>query len=139
MELRFQSPGFGDRTVRKVQVRIIPLIVVLYVVAFLDRINITFAALTMNAELGLPSQQYGLLAVLFFVGYFVFEIPSNLLLYRFGARPWIARILVSWGVLAALTGLALAGACMVGAAALLLRATRGAGRRGAKAESSSGA
>lgn len=94
------------RTVRRVMVRIIPFICVLYIVAFLDRINITFAALKMNAELGATSQQYGLLVGIFFLGYFVFEIPSNLLLHRVGARIWIARILVSWGLIAALTGLA---------------------------------
>src|SRR5262249_40269730 len=70
----------------------------------LDRINIGFAALTMNKELGITSQQFGLLVGIFFVGYFLFEIPSNLLLHRIGARIWIARILISWGVIAALTG-----------------------------------
>ena len=94
------------RTIRRVMIRIIPFIFVLYIVAFLDRINITFAALSMNAELGVTSEQYGLLVGIFFLGYFAFEIPSNLLLHRVGARIWIARILVSWGLLASLTGLA---------------------------------
>src|SRR3979490_2922574 len=94
------------RTIRRVMIRIIPFIFVLYIVAFLDRINIAFAALSMNAELGVTSEQYGLLVGIFFLGYFAFEIPSNLLLHRVGARIWIARILVSWGLLASLTGLA---------------------------------
>jgi ACS family tartrate transporter-like MFS transporter len=67
------------RTIGKVRIRIIPFIFVLYIVAFLDRINITFAPLTMNKELAITSQQYGLLAGIFFIGYFLFEIPSNLL------------------------------------------------------------
>jgi MFS transporter, ACS family, tartrate transporter len=84
------------RTIRKVQMRIIPCIFLLYIVAFLDRINIGFAALTMNKELAISSQQFGLLTGIFFIGYFLFEIPSNLLLHKVGARVWIARILISW-------------------------------------------
>ncbi|PYU13864.1 MAG: MFS transporter [Acidobacteria bacterium] len=70
-----------------------------------DRINIGFAQLTMNKDLGLSSQQYGIAAGIFFVGYFLFEVPSNLILHKVGARVWIARILLSWGVVASLTGL----------------------------------
>ena len=92
------------RTIRKLRIRIIPFIFLLYVVAFLDRINIGFAALTMNKELGITSQQFGLLAGIFFFGYFLFEIPSNLLLHKIGGRIWIARILLSWGIVAVLTG-----------------------------------
>jgi len=92
------------KTIRKVQIRIIPFIFLLYIVAFLDRINIAFAALTMNKELAVTSQQFGLIFGIFFVGYFLFEIPSNLMLHRIGARFWIARILITWGVVAALTG-----------------------------------
>ena len=94
------------RTIRKLRTRIIPAIFVLFVIAFLDRINIGFAALTMNKELALTSQQYGFVAGIFFFGYFIFEIPSNLLLHKIGARIWIARILVSWGLVAVLTGFA---------------------------------
>jgi ACS family tartrate transporter-like MFS transporter len=92
-------------TVRKVRARIIPLVFVLFVIAFIDRINIGFAALTMNKALAITSEQFGLLSGIFFLGYFLFEIPSNLLLYKLGARIWVARILVSWGVVAILTGL----------------------------------
>jgi len=91
-------------TVRKVRSRIIPFLFLLYIVAYLDRINIGFAALTMNRELAVSSRQFGLLAGVFFLGYFLFEVPSNLLLHRIGARIWIARILVSWGILAMLGG-----------------------------------
>lgn len=93
------------RTIRKLQLRLIPFLFLLYVVAYVDRINIGFAALTMNKELGITSQQYGWAAGIFFIGYFLFEIPSNLMLHKVGARVWIARILLSWGLVATLTGL----------------------------------
>src|SRR5713226_9589799 len=98
------SISIGAKTIQKVRIRIIPFIFVLYIVAFLDRVNITFAALKMNKELAITSQQYGLLAGIFFIGYFLFEIPSNLLLHKVGARLWIARILVTWGIVAVLGG-----------------------------------
>src|SRR5207245_10513509 len=66
--------------------------------------NIGFAALTMNKELAITAKQFGLVAGIFFLGYFLFEIPSNLLLHKLGARIWIARILITWGILALLTG-----------------------------------
>jgi ACS family tartrate transporter-like MFS transporter len=92
------------RVNRKVKARILPFILLLYIVAFLDRINIGFAALTMNPELGITSQQFGLLAGIFFISYFICEIPSNLLLHKIGARVWLARILITWGIVASLTG-----------------------------------
>ena len=92
------------RTIGKLRRRIIPLLVLLYVVAYVDRINIGFAALTMNAALGITSAQFGLLAGIFFWGYFIFEVPSNLLLHRLGARMWIGRILVTWGIVAMASG-----------------------------------
>src|SRR5215472_1000651 len=94
------------RTVRKMRARIIPFVFILFVIAIVDRVNIGFAALTMNKELAVKSQQYGFLAGIFFFGYFIFEIPSNLLLHKVGARIWIARILISWGIVAILTGFA---------------------------------
>ncbi len=93
------------RTIRRLRTHIIAFVFVLFVIAFIDR-NIGFAALTMNKELALTSEQYGFLSGIFFFGYFVFEIPSNLLLYKLGARIWIARILISWGIVAILTGFA---------------------------------
>jgi ACS family tartrate transporter-like MFS transporter len=92
------------RTIRKVKIRILPFIILLYIVSFLDRINIGFAALTMNRELAITSHQFGLLAGIFFFGYAFFEIPSNLLLHKIGARIWLARILIIWGIVAVLTG-----------------------------------
>jgi MFS transporter, ACS family, tartrate transporter len=94
----------GTRTIQKVRNRVLSFVFVLYVIALLDRVNIGFAALTMNKELGITSQQFGLLAGIFFLGYFIFEVPSNLLLYKIGARIWIARILIGWGTVAVLTG-----------------------------------
>jgi len=97
--------SIGLRTIQKLRIRILPFVFLLYVIAYLDRINIGFAALTMNKELGITSQQFGLVAgIFFFFGYFIFEVPSNLLLYKIGARTWIARILISWGTVAVLTG-----------------------------------
>ena len=103
------SPGvppisIETRTIQKLRIRILPFVFLLYVVSYLDRINIGFAALTMNKDLAITSQQFGLVAGIFFFGYFLFEIPSNLLLHKIGARVWIARILISWGIVAMLTG-----------------------------------
>lgn len=92
------------RTIQKLRIRILPYVFLLFVIAQLDRNNIGFAALTMNRELAITSQQYGLIFGIFFFGYFLFEIPSNLLLHKIGARVWIARILISWGIVAMLTG-----------------------------------
>jgi MFS transporter, ACS family, tartrate transporter len=92
------------QTIRKLQIRLLPFLFLLYVVAFVDRINIGFAALTMNKELAITSQQFGFAAGIFFFGYFLFEVPSNLLLHKIGARIWITRILITWGILATLTG-----------------------------------
>lgn len=99
------SANIEARTIRKLTTRIIPFVFALFMVAFLDRINIGFAALTMNRELAISSRQFGWLAGIFFFGYFVFEVPSNLLLEKIGARVWLARILISWGMVAVLTGL----------------------------------
>jgi MFS transporter, ACS family, tartrate transporter len=96
----------GVRTIQKLRLRILPYLFLLYVISYLDRINIGFAALTMNKELAITSQQFGLLVGIFFFGYFLFEIPSNLMLHKIGARVWIARILISWGIMAMLTGFA---------------------------------
>src|SRR5229473_1766136 len=87
------------RTIAKVTRRIVPFLVVCYFIAYLDRVNLGFAALEMNQDLGLSQTAFGLGAGIFFIAYFIFEVPSNLLLERFGARKWIARIMLSWGVL----------------------------------------
>src|ERR1700737_5571968 len=89
------------RTTARVLWRIIPAIFTLYVISYIDRANIGYAALQMNHELALTSGAFGFAAGIFFIGYFLFEVPSNLALARFGARVWIARILISWGLVAA--------------------------------------
>ncbi len=103
-ELDTNAGSFEARTIQKMWIRILPFVLLLYVVSFLDRINIGFAALTMNQELGISTQQFGFLVGIFFVGYSLLEIPSNLILHKVGARIWIARILIVWGIVAALTG-----------------------------------
>jgi D-galactonate transporter len=89
-------------TLAKVTKRIVPFLIVCYFIAYLDRVNVGFAALTMNEDLGLSQTAFGFGAGIFFLAYFVFEVPSNLMLERFGARKWIARIMVSWGILSGL-------------------------------------
>ena len=92
---------FADATYRKIGWRIVPYIALLYVIAFLDRVNVSYAKLQMSSDLGFSESVYGLGAGLFFIGYFFLEIPSNFALARFGARIWIARILVIWGFISA--------------------------------------
>src|SRR5258708_4802475 len=88
---------------RKAALRFVPLLTIAYLFNYLDRTSLGFAALTMNKQLGLPASQFGLAAGILFLGYCLFEVPSNLLLYRFGARRWLARIMISWGVVSAAT------------------------------------
>jgi len=88
----------------KLKIRLLPFLFVLFVLAFIDRINLGFAALTMNREFAITSQQFGFAAGIFFWGYFLFEVPSNLILHKIGARIWISRILITWGAIATLTG-----------------------------------
>ncbi len=89
--------------VRTATKRLIPLLALAYLLNYIDRVNVGFASLTMNADLGLSAAAYGLGAGLFFIGYFFFEVPSNVILHRVGARIWIARIMVTWGVVASST------------------------------------
>lgn len=83
--------------------RILPFIFICYVVSYLDRTNVSFAALGMNVDLGITAEQFGFGAGMFFIGYFLFEIPSNLVMQKVGARVWIARIMVSWGLISMAT------------------------------------
>jgi MFS family permease len=87
------------RTMRKVTWRLVPFLILCYFIAFLDRVNLSFAALTMNKDLGISATAYGQAAGIFFLSYFLFEVPSNLALAKFGARKWIARIMLSWGII----------------------------------------
>ena len=96
----------SDAVVRKAFRRLMWFLFVLLIVAFIDRINIGFAALTMNRDLGLSAAAFGASISVFYVGYALCEIPSNLALARFGARLWIARIMITWGIASAATALA---------------------------------
>ena len=91
---------FEHKTMGKVTKRLLPFLMLLYLIAYLDRSNISVAALQMNADLGLSAKMYGLGAGLFYVTYILFEIPSNVILVKVGARRWIARIMVTWGIIA---------------------------------------
>jgi D-galactonate transporter len=94
---------FEEATYRKVAWRLTPLLMLCYVVAYLDRVNVGFAKLQMTTDLNLSDAVYGFGAGIFFLGYFLFEIPSNVILHKVGARVWIARIMASWGVISMLT------------------------------------
>jgi len=93
------KPDIATVTLRKVTLRLIPFLFVLYIVAWLDRVNVGFAALQMNSDLGFSSAAFGFGSGVFFLGYCLFEVPSNLVLHRVGARRWIARIMMSWGAI----------------------------------------
>jgi ACS family tartrate transporter-like MFS transporter len=93
----------SDRILARAAWRLIPFMMLMYVVSFLDRVNISFAALAMNQDLGFSAQIYGFGAGIFFFGYFLFEVPSNLMLQKVGARIWMCRICVTWGLLSMLT------------------------------------
>jgi MFS family permease len=103
------SPAAADaerRVFAKIGWRLMPILVVSYVFNYLDRNNVGFAGLTMNQQIGLTATQFGFGAGVFFVGYCLFEIPSNVVLYRVGARIWLSRIMISWGVMSAATSFA---------------------------------
>src|SRR5690606_7740015 len=87
--------------IKKATFRLMPMLIILYFVAFLDRTNVGFAEAAMEADRGLSAGAYALGAGIFFIGYALFEIPSNLLLNKFGARFWLARIAITWGIVAA--------------------------------------
>src|ERR1700733_11464108 len=93
-------------TMRKAYFRLVPYCFVLYILCYIDRINVSFAALTMNGDLGLSAHIYGLAAGAFFWGYCLLEVSSNIILERVGARPWIARIMITWGLCSAATAFA---------------------------------
>ncbi len=96
----------GRCTVRKVAVRLLPFLFILYVIAFLDRVNFGYAALGMNSALGISAEIFGLLSGIFFIGYLLFEVPSNLILQRIGARIWLTRIMIPWGIVVIVTAAA---------------------------------
>jgi ACS family tartrate transporter-like MFS transporter len=93
----------GRSAIRKIYWRLLPIAILTYFLAYIDRINVGFAALTMRGDLHMSSADFGFASGIFFWGYFIFEVPSNIILEKVGARLWIARIMISWGVLAAAT------------------------------------
>ncbi|WP_322092455.1 MFS transporter [Paraburkholderia bannensis] len=96
-------PELEARVSRKLMWRIIPFVMLLYFVSFLDRVNVGFAALSMNKAIGLSPSAFGLGGGLFFIGYFLCEVPSNLILHRVGARIWIARVMITWGIVSGIS------------------------------------
>ena len=92
------TPGLQERIVSKLTWRLLPFLFLLYIIAYLDRTNVSFAALQMQAQLGISDRAYGLGAGMFFAGYFFFQLPSNLILTRVGARRWISAIMFVWGI-----------------------------------------
>jgi ACS family tartrate transporter-like MFS transporter len=92
-------------TMRKVYLRLLPFAVLSYVLAYIDRINVSFAGLTMRGDLGMSAGTFGFAVGMFYWGYFIFEVPSNVILEKLGARIWIARIMITWGILAGLTAM----------------------------------
>jgi MFS transporter, ACS family, tartrate transporter len=92
-------------TMRKVYLRLLPFAILSYVLAYIDRINVSFAGLTMRGDLGMSAGTFGFAVGMFFWGYFIFEVPSNVILEKVGARIWIARIMITWGILAGLTAM----------------------------------
>src|SRR6266849_3311178 len=97
--------GLADRTRKRINRRLIPFLFLLYIIAFLDRINVGFAGLEMTRELGFSNQVFGFGSGIFFLGYVLLEIPGTLLVELWSARKWISRIMITWGLFAALTGL----------------------------------
>jgi ACS family tartrate transporter-like MFS transporter len=90
-------------TMRKVYLRLLPFAVLSYVLAYIDRINVSFAGLTMRGDIGMSAGTFGFAVGMFYWGYFIFEVPSNVILEKIGARIWIARIMITWGILAGFT------------------------------------
>ncbi len=97
MSLREETSEFQRRTMKRVATRLIPVLLGLYIIAYLDRVNVTFAQDKLESDLGFSGAVYGFGAGVFFIAYFFLEVPSNLALHKFGARKWIARIMLTWG------------------------------------------
>jgi MFS transporter, ACS family, tartrate transporter len=101
----YTTSELQGRTVRKVVTRLMPALLLLYIIAYLDRVNVTFAQDKLQSDLGFSGAVYGFGAGIFFIGYFILEVPSNLALHKFGARRWMARIMITWGIISACTAL----------------------------------
>mgnify|MGYP001246047275 CR=1 FL=1 len=113
LDHRHARESWGERmvrtleqsTMRKVYLRLLPFAVLSYILAYIDRINVSFAGLTMRGDLEMSAGTFGFAVGLFYWGYFIFEVPSNVILEKVGARVWIARIMITWGILAGLTAM----------------------------------
>lgn len=99
MKVKMEISDVEKSTIRKLSFRILPFLILCYLIAYIDRVNVGFAALTMNQEIGLTATAFGFGATLFFIAYVAFEIPSNVAMEKFGARIWIARIMITWGII----------------------------------------
>src|ERR1700742_1046122 len=102
-EASSRDESVENGAMRKIGWRLVPFLMLCYFIAYVDRVNAGFAALTMNKDLGLSQAAFGLGAGLFYIAYILFEVPSNLAMEKVGARLWIARIMVSWGIVGAAT------------------------------------
>jgi sugar phosphate permease len=98
MSLRGETSELQTRTMKRVASRLMPALLILYIIAYLDRVNITFAQDKLESDLGFSGAVYGFGAGVFFIAYFFLEVPSDLALHKFGARKWIARIMFTWGI-----------------------------------------
>src|SRR6476659_10445656 len=102
-----QMDGAVEKSaMRKIYMRLLPFAILSYVLAYIDRINVSFAGLTMRGDLGMSAGTFGFAVGMFYWAYFLFEVPSNVILEKVGARIWIARIMINWGILAGLTAMA---------------------------------
>ena len=100
-----ETSELQQRTMKRVAARLMPALLILYIIAYLDRVNVTFAQDKLESDLGFSGAVYGFGAGVFFIAYFFLEVPSNLALHKFGARKWIARIMLTWGIISACTAL----------------------------------
>src|SRR3954454_25007830 len=98
-----ETSELQQRTMKRVAARLMPALLILYIIAYLDRVNVTFAQDKLESDLGFSGAVYGFGAGVFFIGYFLLEVPSNLALHKFGARKWMARIMITWGLISACT------------------------------------
>src|SRR5215813_11541666 len=101
---RVETHGLEQATRRRVAVRLLPFVFLMYIISYVDRVNVSFANLRMSADLGFSDRIFGLGAGIFFVGYVLFEIPGAVIVERWSARKWMARIMISWGLVTVLTG-----------------------------------
>src|ERR1700722_10166630 len=104
-EKNLMDDAVEKSAMRKIYLRLLPFALLSYLLAYIDRINASFAALTMRGDLKITAAEYGFAVGTFYWGYFIFEVPSNVVLEKVGARLWIARIMITWGILAGLTGM----------------------------------